>query len=283
MDTTPDLDLFGSRRSTVYADRGVVATSQPLAAEAGAATLRDGGNAFDAAVATAAALNVVEPTSTGLGGDVFALYKTADGEVGALRSCGGAPSGASVEAVRERVAEAENIDPGAAQMPEYGPLTVTVPGTARGWELTVEELGELSLSRALEPAIRYATEGFPVSEIIADQWAQAADVLRGDNAREAYLTDGRAPEVGERIRLTELGETMQRIAEVGADAVYEGDIADQIVEEIQSRGGFLSHDDLASFEPEFVETYGQVFLAVPIVAAAIVAYTVVYSRQQDAA
>ena len=79
MDTTPDLDLFGSRRSTVYADRGVVATSQPLAAEAGAATLRDGGNAFDAAVATAAALNVVEPTSTGLGGDVFALYKTADG------------------------------------------------------------------------------------------------------------------------------------------------------------------------------------------------------------
>jgi gamma-glutamyltranspeptidase/glutathione hydrolase len=78
-------------------------------------------------------------------------------------------------------------------------------------------------------------------------------VLRGDNAREAYLTDGRAPEVGERIRLTELGETMQRIAEVGADTVYEGDIADQIVEEIQSRGGFLSHDDLASFEPEFVE------------------------------
>ena len=253
METTPDLDLFDSRRSTVYADRGVVATSQPLAAEAGAEALRDGGNAFDAAVATAATLNVVEPTSTGIGGDVFALYKTADGEVGALRSCGGAPAEASLEAVRERVAETEDVDSDEAEMPEYGPLTVTVPGTARGWELTVEELGELSLSRALEPAIRYATEGFPVSEIIADQWAQAADVLRGDNAREAYLTDGRAPEVGERIRLPRLGETMRRIAGAGADTVYEGEIADKIVEEVRSRGGFLSHEDLASFEPEFVD------------------------------
>jgi len=88
MDTTPDLDQFTSRRSTMYATRGVVATSQPRAAAAGVATLRDGGNAFDAAVSTAAALNVVEPTSTGLGGDVFALYRTADGEIGALRSCG---------------------------------------------------------------------------------------------------------------------------------------------------------------------------------------------------
>ncbi|MDF9746214.1 gamma-glutamyltransferase family protein [Natrinema salsiterrestre] len=260
MDTTPDLDQFTSRRSTVYATRGVVATSQPLAAEAGVATLRDGGNAFDAAVATAAALNVVEPTSTGLGGDVFALYKTADGEVGALRSCGGAPADASLEAIRERVADEEEVDPDDARMPEYGPLTVTVPGTARGWERTVEELGELSLARALEPAIEYATEGFPVSEIIAQQWAEAADVLRGDNARAAYLPGGSAPGVGERVRLTSLGETMQRIADEGADVVYEGDIADDIVEEVRSRGGFLSHDDLASFEPEFVDpvstTYG---------------------------
>ncbi|SER38387.1 gamma-glutamyltransferase family protein [Natrinema salaciae] len=253
MQGTPDLDTFTSRRSTVYATRGVVSTSQPLAAEAGVAALRDGGNAFDAAVATAAALNVVEPTSTGLGGDVFALYKTADGEVGALRSCGGAPADASLEAVRDRVAEEEDVDPDDAAMPEYGPLTVTVPGTARGWERTVEELGELSLARALEPAIEYATEGFPVSEIIADQWAQAAAVLRGDNARSAYLPGGRAPAVGERVRLSSLGETMQRIADEGADVVYEGDIADEIVEEVRSRGGFLSHDDLAGFEPEFVD------------------------------
>ncbi|WP_254533861.1 gamma-glutamyltransferase family protein [Natrinema gelatinilyticum] len=260
MDETPDLDQFTSRRSTVYGTRGVVATSQPLASEAGLEVLRDGGNAFDAAVATAAALNVVEPASTGLGGDVFALYRTADGEVGAFRSCGGAPSSASLEDVRARVAEQEDVDPEDAEMPERGPLTVTVPGTARGWERTVDDLGVLSLERALEPAIRYAKDGFPVSEIIASQWAEAADNLRGDNAREAYLPGGSAPSVGEHVRLSQLGESMQLIADEGADVVYEGEIADQIVSEVQSRGGFLSHEDLASFEPEFVEpvstTYG---------------------------
>ncbi|WP_254525820.1 gamma-glutamyltransferase family protein [Natrinema caseinilyticum] len=260
MDDTPDLDQFTSRRSTVYGTRGVVATSQPLASEAGLEVLRDGGNAFDAAVATAAALNVVEPTSTGLGGDVFALYRTADGEVGAFRSCGGAPSSASLEDVRARVVEEEDVDPEAAEMPERGPLTVTVPGTARGWERTVDDLGELSLERALEPAIRYAKDGFPVSEIIAAQWAEAADDLRGANARDAYLPGGRAPSVGEHVTLPQLGESMQLIADEGADVVYEGEIADQIVSEVQSRGGFLSHEDLASFEPEFVDpvstTYG---------------------------
>lgn len=260
MDGMSDIDRFSSRRSTVFATRGVVATSQPLAAQAGIELLREGGNAFDAAVATAAALNVVEPTSTGLGGDVFALYRTADGEVGGLRSCGGAPSSASLDDVRSRVAAAEDVDQENAKMPVCGPLAVTVPGTARGWELTVEELGRLRFECALQPAIRYATEGYPVSEIIANQWANASDVLRGDNARQAYLVDGRAPRVGERVRLPRLGNTLQQLAGDGADVVYEGAVADEIVAEIQDRGGFLTHEDLASFEPEFVEpvstTYG---------------------------
>src|SRR6056297_677572 len=182
----PDLDRFTSRRSTVYAPNGVVATSQPLAAEAGAEILRDGGNAFDAAVATAAALNVVEPTSTGLGGDVFALYRTADGEVGAMRSCGGAPADATIENVRDAIADRDDVadwypenrgyavdgddDADDLGMPFLGPHTVTVPGTARGWEATVERLGRGSLADALAPAIRYATEGYPVSEVIADAW-----------------------------------------------------------------------------------------------------------------
>ena len=106
----PDVDRFGSRRSTVYGQRGVVATSQPLATETGIATLRDGGNAFDAAVATAAVLNVVEPTSTGLGGDVFALYRTADGEVGAIRACGGAPAEAKIENVSAALAAEEGVE-----------------------------------------------------------------------------------------------------------------------------------------------------------------------------
>ncbi|WP_323192496.1 gamma-glutamyltransferase family protein [Halostella sp. PRR32] len=250
---TPDLDRFGSRRSTVYAPNGVVATSQPLAAQAGVATLRDGGNAFDAAVATAAALNVVEPTSTGLGGDVFALYRTADNDVGAMRSCGGAPGDATIEAVRSAVAETESVEPADAAMPERGPHTVTVPGTARGWEATLDELGTISLTEALRPAIRYALDGYPVTEVIAHHWAAAEDIFDHANAREAYLFDGDAPTVGDTVRLPQLGRSMERIADRGADAVYEGDIADAIVEEVRTRGGLLTREDLAAFEPEFVD------------------------------
>jgi gamma-glutamyltranspeptidase/glutathione hydrolase len=251
--TTPDLDRFDSRRSTAYASNGIVATSQPLAAEVGVTMLRDGGNAFDAAVATAAALNVVEPTSTGLGGDVFALYRTADGDVGAMRSCGGAPGDATIENVRETVAEEENVEPSDAAMPELGPHTVTVPGTARGWEATLDELGTVSLAEALQPAIRYALGGYPVTEVIAHHWSGAEDLFDHPNAREAYLFDGDAPSVGDTVRLPQLGRSMERIAERGADAVYEGAIADAIVGEVRERGGLLSHEDLAAFEPEFVD------------------------------
>jgi gamma-glutamyltranspeptidase/glutathione hydrolase len=253
MDTTPDPDRFTSRRSTVHTTEGLVATSQPLAAEAGVEILRAGGNAFDAAVATAATLNVVEPTSTGLGGDVFALYHTADGEVGALRSCGGAPAEASIDSVRTTLAEGTDDDPADVTMPQTGAHTVTVPGTARGWEATSEELGQLTLSKTLQPAIRYATEGYPVSEIIAGHWQAGEELFTDEHARAAYLPDGRAPRVGERIRLPALGATLQTIAEEGADPVYEGAIADQIAAEVQEKGGFLTTDDLAAFEPEFVE------------------------------
>ncbi|OYR85911.1 gamma-glutamyltransferase, partial [Halorubrum ezzemoulense] len=253
----PDLDRFTSRRSTVYGQRGVVATSQPLASEAGIEVLREGGNAFDAAVATAAALNVVEPTSTGLGGDVFALYRTADGEVGAMRSCGGAPADATIENVKTALAEDDDAgayypddggyavdDAGEAGMPFYGPHAVTVPGTARGWEATVEELGRLSLADALAPAIRYATEGYPVSEVIASYWASADALFTDDHAREAFLFDGEPPDVGQTVTLPRLGESMRTIAEEGADVVYEGEIAEAIADEVQSQGGFMTVDDL---------------------------------------
>jgi gamma-glutamyltranspeptidase/glutathione hydrolase len=251
IDGNVDLDRFTSRRSTVYGQRGVVATSQPLAAEAGVETLRDGGNAFDAAVATAAALNVVEPTSTGLGGDVFALYRTADGEVGAMRSCGGAPADATVENVREAVAEEAGADPADVTMPDTGAHTVTVPGTARGWETTVEDLGRLTLADVLDPAIRYATEGYPVSEVVANAWTHGEDLFEDEHAREAYLFDGASPSTGQTVTLPKLGRTMERIAEEGADVVYEGDVAEAIAAEVQAHGGFLTVDDLAAFEPEF--------------------------------
>ncbi|PGF13919.1 gamma-glutamyltransferase [Natrinema sp. CBA1119] len=264
-----DLDRFTSRRSTVHANRGMVATSQPLAAEAGIEILRDGGNAFDAAVATAAALNVVEPTSTGLGGDVFALYRTADGDVGAMRSCGGAPADATIETVRNALESEDDLSryypesrgyavDGSAtgdsvEMPFLGPYAVTVPGTARGWETTIQRFGEKTLHDALQPAIHYASEGYPVSEVIAHDWTGAEDLFTDEHARAAFLTDGNSPEAGETVTLPRLGESMRLIAERGADVVYEGEIADAIADEVQSKGGFLTVDDLAAFEPEFVD------------------------------
>ncbi|PSP89757.1 gamma-glutamyltransferase [Halobacteriales archaeon QS_4_66_20] len=259
----PDLDRFSSRRSTVYAPRGVVATSQPLAAEAGATVLREGGNAFDAAVATAATLNVVEPTSTGLGGDVFACYRTADGDAGAMRACGHAPERATRERVRETVADDSDesgTDPEGVAMPDTGPHTITVPGTARGWEATVERLGRLTLADVLDPAIGYATEGYPVTEVVSAQWQHAEQLFQDDHAREAFLFDGEAPDVGQPVALPKLGESMRRIAEEGADVVYEGAIGEAIAEEVQSHGGFLTVDDLAEFEVEWLDpistTYG---------------------------
>lgn len=243
----PNVDTFGSRRSTVYGQQGVVATSQPLAAQAGIEMLRDGGNAFDAAVATAATLNVVEPTSTGLGGDVFALYRTSAGEIGAMRSCGGAPQGATIDRVRSTL-EGEN-----PTMPNQGPHTVTVPGTARGWEQTIERFGTQSLATVLQPAIRYATDGYPVSAVIADAWQHGEDLFEDEHARETYLFDGKAPSVGQTVKLPALGESLQAIAQKGADVVYEGRIAEQIATEVQSHGGFLTVEDLASFEPEFID------------------------------
>jgi gamma-glutamyltranspeptidase/glutathione hydrolase len=249
---TNKVDAFRSRRSTVHAPRGAVATSQPLAAEAGLATLRDGGNAFDAAVATAAALNVVEPTSTGLGGDVFMLYRDADGAVGAMRACGGAPAAATRERVSEAVADERGVAPAEATMPEVGPHTVTVPGTARGWEATVREFGRRSLADVLEPAIEYATEGYPVSEVVADAWQHGETLFEDAHARETYLVDGeRAPVAGETVRLEALGRSLSAIAEEGADVVYEGHIAEAIAGAVQDAGGFLAVEDLADFEVEY--------------------------------
>jgi Gamma-glutamyltransferase len=263
---TPDFDRFNSRRSTVYAPEGVVATSQPLAAEAGLKLLQQGGNAFDAAVATAAALNVVEPTSTGLGGDVFAAYRTADGAVGAMRASGGAPADASLEAVRERVAERDDSDPASEEvsMPMHGPHAVTVPGTARGWEATVETLGRLELEEILKPAIEYATDGYPVTEVVSAQWQHGEQLFDDEHAREAYLFDGAAPSVGQTVRLPELGASLERIAREGADVVYEGEIAEAIAEEVQSKGGFMTVEDLAKFKVEWPDLLSTTYNGVEV-------------------
>src|SRR5512147_3103048 len=159
---------FPSRRSVVMANNGLVATSQPLAAQAGLRILMAGGNAIDAAVATAATLNVVEPMSTGVGGDLFALtYIARTDQLTALNGSGRAPAALSIGQLRRS---------GYTDMPEMGPLSITVPGTVDGWAALIERHGSMLLSDVLKPAITYAEKGYPVSEIIAHEWREVEEL-----------------------------------------------------------------------------------------------------------
>lgn len=230
---------FASRRSPVYGRRGMVAASQPLAVAAGLETLAAGGNAADAAVATAAALNVTEPTSTGIGGDCFALYfEAATGQVTALNGSGRAPAGLTLERLRREGFGAE--------LPPYHAYTVTVPGACAGWCDLVERHGRLALSRILAPAIRLAEEGFPVAPITAYFWARGAEkqLARAHGGR-ALTIDGRAPQPGEVFRNPGLARTLRAVAEGGQHAFYEGEIAEAIATTVQVAGGCLTIDDLA--------------------------------------
>ncbi len=224
---------FASRRSVVMARHGLVATSQPLAAQAGLQTLMKGGNAVDAAVTTSAVLHVVEPMSTGVGGDLFALtYFARTDELTALNGSGRAPQAISIEAIKRS---------GLAKMPERGPLSITVPGTVDGWVTLLEQHGTMPLTEVLKPAIEYAEQGFPVSELIAAHWQEHESMLRGS----PYLIDGRAPRPGQIFRNPTLAHTLRIIAEGGREAFYRGPLAETIVQYVQSLGGFLSADDLA--------------------------------------
>jgi gamma-glutamyltranspeptidase/glutathione hydrolase len=236
----PDL-AFNSRRSPVYGRRGMVAASQPLAVAAGLEILAAGGAAADAAVATAAALNVTEPVSTGIGGDCFALYYEAvTGQVTALNGSGRAPAGLTLA----RLAR-EGFGAG-APLPPYHPYTITVPGACAGWCDIVERFGKLPLAKILAPAIRLAEEGFPVALITAYHWARGAErQLRHASGGRELTIDGRGPRPGEIFRNPGLAGTLRTVAEGGKDAFYRGEIAAAIAETVQSAGGCLTIEDLA--------------------------------------
>ena len=233
-------------RSPVLARNGVIATSQPLASAAGLQALQAGGNAIDAAVTAAAVLAVVEPTMTGIGGDVFAIvYDAKTNTLRGLNSSGRAGSMADADALVAR---------GMTQMPGEGVYPVTVPGAIAGWVELLEKHGTLTLARALEPAIRYARDGFPVSDIIADQWVGAAGRVSQDPAASAvFLPGGRAPKSGEIFRNPDLAGTLEQIARNGRDAFYRGPIGAAIVADIQARGGFLTAADLASHRADWID------------------------------
>ena len=228
---------FPSRRSAVMSRGGMVATSQPLAAQAGVEMLRRGGNAIDAAIAAAAALNVVEPMSTGLGGDAFALiYLGRSRELKALNASGRSPYAATPEAFRKM---------GYRQMPEKGIHAVTVPGALDGWCRLLENHGTMSLAQVLAPAIKLAEDGFPVTEVISHSWEKQRTLLEGDaGAARVYLPAGRAPRAGEVVVQAELAETLKKIARGGRDVFYRGEIAGAIEDCARAHGGLLSRRDL---------------------------------------
>jgi gamma-glutamyltranspeptidase/glutathione hydrolase len=238
---------FNSRRSSVVGTRGMVATSQPLAVAAGLEILAEGGNAADAAVATAAALNVTEPTSTGIGGDAFALYyEAASGRVTALNASGRAPATLTLERLHKEGFGDE--------LPPFHPYTVTVPGACSGWCDLVARHGRLEISAVLAPAIRLAEDGFPVAPTTAFFWQRGAERQLAEALNGQELTiDGRAPQAGEIFRNPGLARTFRSVAEGDKDAYYRGEIAEAIVQVITEAGGCMSLEDLAQHEATWDE------------------------------
>ncbi len=228
---------FPSRRSAVMSNRGMVASCQPLATQAGVKMLSQGGNAIDAAIATAAALNVVQPMATGIGGDAFALvYLNKSNELKALNASGRAPYAASLEKLR-------NL--GYKQMPPDGIHTVTVPGALDGWCTLLDKYSNMGLAQVLAPAIDLAERGFPVTEITAHQWQMnSAKLLANASAARTYLIDGRAPEPGEIFVQPDLARTFKKIAKQGRDAFYRGEIARAIVACSRENRGAITLKDL---------------------------------------
>ena len=230
---------FPSHRSPVMGRNGTVATSQPLATAAGLSILAAGGNAADAAVATAAALNVTEPTSTGIGGDMFALYYDAQTkQVTALNGSGRAPAALSLERLQKE---------GIKELPPFHPYTITVPGACAGWFDLIEKHGTLPMTKILAPAINLAENGFPVAPMTAHFWERGAgrQLASALNGHELTI-NGRAPKAGEIFSNKGLARTFRKIAEDGKQAYYEGEIAESIAQVIQQSGGCLTTADLAA-------------------------------------
>ncbi len=241
---------YASARHSIYANRGMVATSQPLAAQAGLDMLKKGGNAIDAAIATAACLTVVEPTSNGIGGDAFALI-WADGKLHGLNASGFAPENISIDKLKE--AGFDNI-------PQTGWESVTVPGLPSAWAAMSKRFGKLPLTEVLKPAIDYAKNGYPLSRTLARVWNlefnRLKQILDGDLYEEWFNTfapKGRAPRIGEVWASPGHAETLQSIAETNAESFYRGEIAEKIAKFSAETNGYITADDLADYQPEWVD------------------------------
>jgi gamma-glutamyltranspeptidase/glutathione hydrolase len=237
-------------RSEVFATHGMAATSQPLATQAALDVLKKGGSAVDAAIAANALLGLVEPTGNGIGGDLFAIVWDAKTKrLYGLNASGRSPRSLTLQHFRDQKL---------TKIPSHGPLPVTVPGTVDGWFELHGRFGKLPMKDLLAPAISYARDGFPVSELIAYYWGRAVPTLeKFPGFRETYLVDlpggGRAPRKGEVFRNPNLANTLEKIASGGRDAFYKGDIARTVEAYMKRNGGFLSYEDFAAHKSEWVD------------------------------
>jgi gamma-glutamyltranspeptidase/glutathione hydrolase len=233
-------------RSMVVTRYGLVATSHVQASVAGAQVLEQGGSAADAAIAANAVLGVTEPMMNGMGGDLFAIYWEArTGKLYGLNASGWAPRGLTIAHVKAKDATA---------MPLGGIDSVTVPGAVAGWQALHERFGRLAWKDLFQSAILYAEDGYPVPEIIASYWSDAAEWIAKDpEGRRVYLPNGKPPAVGQVFQNPDLGKALRLVAQDGAATFYKGDIAHAILSTSQSLGGTMAADDLAEFSPEWVE------------------------------
>ena len=232
--TSRDFHLAG--RSPVYATHGMAATSMPAATLVALDVLRAGGNALDAAVAAAAVLGVIEPQSTGIGGDCFCLWAPASGGVIAMNGSGRAPAAATIDFY-----EAE----GMTALENTSPHTVTIPGAVSAWETLLAAHGTRGLDELLQPAIAFAEDGWPVHHRVASDWAGLEDKLRRNGA-DAFLPSGHAPKPGDLFVQRPLAETLRRIARDGSRAFYEGEVAADMVATLRAKGGLHTEADFAA-------------------------------------
>lgn len=232
-------------RSEVIAKNAMAATSQPLATQVALDVMRRGGNAIDAAIAANATLGLMEPTGNGMGGDLFAIVWDAKTEkLYGLNASGRSPKSLTLEEFRKR---------GLTKIPAYGPLPVSVPGCVDGWFELHNRFGSMPMNKVLAPAIGYARDGFPLSELIAYYWAGGSRLARYPGFAETFLPGGKAPKKGELFRNPRLANTLETLGKEGRDAFYKGDIAKTIGQYMKDNGGFLSYEDLAAHKSEWVE------------------------------
>lgn len=236
-------------RSEVIAKQAMAATSQPLATQIALDTMRRGGNAIDAAIAANAAIGLMEPTGNGIGGDIFIIvWIQSERKLYGINGSGRSPKSLTFEKMKEELAKLDRTT-----IPPLGPLPVSVPGCVDGWFTLHDRFGKLPMKEVLAPAIQYAREGFPVSEVISYYWQRSGGMSRYPGFRETFLPNGKAPRKGEVFKNPALASTLQRIADNGRDEFYAGQTAKTIADFMARQGGYLTLQDLQSHRSEWVE------------------------------